>query len=114
MIYLDYSATTPVNKDVLETFNKVCLNYPGNANSIHKLGILSKELEQNATKQIANLLNVDPSSIIYTSGSSESNNLAISSIGCNIPNSLLTEDIVTKIVSSLSNSFKLSKSIVPS
>jgi cysteine desulfurase len=86
MIYLDYSATTPVNKDVLETFNKVCLNYPGNANSIHKLGILSKELEQNATKQIANLLNVDPSSIIYTSGSSESNNLAIKGLIKAYPN----------------------------
>ena len=39
MIYLDYSATTPVDKRVLETFNKVCLNYPGNSNSLHKLGI---------------------------------------------------------------------------
>mgnify|MGYP004652197495 CR=1 FL=1 len=44
MIYLDYNATTPVDKKVLETFNKVCINYPGNSNSLHKLGIKSKEL----------------------------------------------------------------------
>ena len=43
MIYLDYSATTPVDKRVLESFNKACLEYPGNANSIHSLGIKSNE-----------------------------------------------------------------------
>ena len=42
MIYLDYSATTPVDDRVLETFNKVCKEYIGNANSLHKLGIESK------------------------------------------------------------------------
>ena len=45
MIYLDYAATTPIDKRVLNTFNKVCLEYPGNSNSIHKLGIEAKELE---------------------------------------------------------------------
>ena len=39
MIYLDYSATTPVNKDVLNTFNEVTNKFIGNANSSHKLGI---------------------------------------------------------------------------
>ena len=82
MIYLDYSATTPVNKDVLEVFNKVCLNYPGNSNSLHSLGVKSKELEDYSTKKIAKLLNVKPSEIIYTSGASESNNMAIKGV-CN-------------------------------
>ena len=45
MVYLDYSATTPVDKEVLETFNKVCMEYPGNSNSLHSLGVKSKELE---------------------------------------------------------------------
>lgn len=80
MTYLDYSATTPVNKEVLDSFNKACLEYIGNPNSLHKLGIKSKELEESATKQIANLLHVKASEIIYTSGSSESNNLAIKGI----------------------------------
>ena len=72
MIYLDYSATTPVNEEVLKVFNKVCLEYPGNSNSLHSLGIKSKELEDYATEKIAKLLKVKPSEIIYTSGSSES------------------------------------------
>ena len=80
MTYLDYSATTPVDKRVLESFNKTCLEYIGNPNSLHKLGVKSKELEESATKQIANLLNVKSTEIIYTSGSSESNNLAIKGI----------------------------------
>lgn len=82
MIYLDYSATTPVNEEVLKVFNKVCLEYPGNSNSLHSLGIKSKELEDYATEKIAKLLKVKPSELIYTSGSSESNNTAIKGI-CN-------------------------------
>lgn len=80
MIYLDYSATTPVDKQVLETFNKVSLDFPGNANSLHKLGVEAKKLEDSATSQIKELLNLNDSEIIYTSGSSESNNLAIKGI----------------------------------
>lgn len=80
MIYLDYSATTPVDKKVLEVFNKVCLDYPGNSNSLHKLGIKSKELEDYATSRIAKLLKVKTPEIIYTSGASESNNTAIKGI----------------------------------
>ena len=82
MIYLDYSATTPVNEEVLKVFNKVCLEYPGNSNSLHSLGIKSKELEDYATEKIAKLLKVKPPEIIYTSGSSESNNTAIKGV-CN-------------------------------
>ena len=77
MIYLDYSATTPVNKEVLDTFCKVSLDFPGNPNSLHKLGVESKSLIDSATKQIEELLNLKDKEIIYTSGSSESNNLAI-------------------------------------
>ena len=80
MIYLDYSATTPVNKIVLDTFNKVCLEYPGNSNSLHSLGIKSKELEEYITDRIANILKVKSTEIIYTSSSSESNNTAIKGI----------------------------------
>lgn len=74
MIYLDYSATTPVDKRVLSTFNKVCQEYPGNSNSLHKLGMASKELENYATAKIGELLNLNNLDIIYTSGASESNN----------------------------------------
>ena len=80
MIYLDYNATTPVDKRVLDTFNKVCIEYPGNSNSLHSLGIKSKQLADYATEKIADLLKISPKDIIYTSGSSESNNLAIKGV----------------------------------
>ena len=77
MIYLDYSATTPVNPDVLKSFNKVIEEYPGNANSLHKLGMKSKDLMEASVCQIANLLGVRCDEVIFTSGASEANNLAI-------------------------------------
>lgn len=80
MIYLDYSATTPVDSRVLDTFNKVCLEYPGNVNSLHKLGAKSKELEDYATSEIAKMLKVKKNEIIYTSGASESNNTVIKGV----------------------------------
>ena len=80
MIYLDYSATTPVSKEVLDSFNKVSLDFVGNANSLHSLGVNANKLIKSATKQIADILNVKETEIIYTSGSSESNNLAIKGI----------------------------------
>lgn len=80
MTYLDYSATTPVNDEVLESFCKITKKYIGNPNSLHKLGTEANEMINKATDQIAELLNVKTSEIIYTSGSSESNNLAIKGI----------------------------------
>lgn len=86
MVYLDYSATTPVDKRVLDTFSKVCMDFPGNPNSLHKLGVEAKKLCDEATDQIANLLGVKKEEIIYTSGSSESNNLAIKGIALKYQN----------------------------
>ena len=80
MTYLDYSATTPIRKEVLDIYNKVSLEYPGNSNSLHSLGVKSKELEDKCTKIISNLLKVKQNEIIYTSGASESNNTAIKGI----------------------------------
>ena len=80
MIYLDYSATTPVNKDVLNTFNEVTNNFIGNANSLYKLGINANKLIDSATEQIKDLLNIKDKEIIYTSSSSEAINLAIKGI----------------------------------
>jgi len=80
MVYLDYSATTPVNKEVLDSFNKANLTFIGNSNSLHTLGINANKLVNSATKQIADILNVKNNEIIYTSGASESNNLAIKGI----------------------------------
>lgn len=80
MIYLDYSATTPVDKRVLDSFCDVTNNFIGNPNSLHKLGVEAKNIIESATNQIANILKVKNNEVIYTSGSSESNNLAIKGI----------------------------------
>ena len=86
MIYLDYSATTPVNDEVLDTFNKVSKDFIGNPNSLHLLGSNSKNLIDSATKQIANILNIKENELIYTSGASESNNTIIKGICLKYPN----------------------------
>ena len=77
MIYLDYSSTTPVLPEVLDSFIKVSKDYFANPNSLHSLGEKSKNLMNGATKQISELLKIREDEVIYTSGSSESNNLVI-------------------------------------
>ena len=80
MIYLDYSATTPVNEEVLKSYVETTKKIIGNPNSLHKLGVEAKSLIDAATKQIANILGIKPSEVIYTSGASEANNTAIKGI----------------------------------
>lgn len=80
MIYLDYSATTPVDDRVLDTFVKVTKEYIGNPNSLHELGVEAKKLIDASTKQIADILRVKENEIVYTSGASEANNMAIKGI----------------------------------
>lgn len=77
MIYLDYSATTPIGFEVLDTYNKTSKDFFGNPNSLHELGVKSKNLMNSATKQIAEILNINEKEITYTSGATMSNNLAI-------------------------------------
>lgn len=80
MVYLDYSATTPVNEEVLNTYVEVTKKYIGNPNSLHKLGVEAKQLIDAATKQVADIFGVSSNEVIYTSGASEANNLAIKGI----------------------------------
>lgn len=77
MIYLDYSATTPTSDEVIDSFVLATKRFPGNPNSLHKLGVESNKIISESTAQIAELMKVKENEIIYTSGSSESNNLAI-------------------------------------
>ena len=77
MVYLDYSATTPVDRRVLESFDSVSLEYIGNPNSLHKEGVKARKLMEAAVDQVASLLHVKSEEIIFTSGASESNNLVI-------------------------------------
>lgn len=80
MIYLDYSANTPVDKEVLDYFYDVSLKYYGNPNSVHKIGLEAKKIIDDSTNNIAKNLGVLPEEIIYTSGATESNNMVIKGI----------------------------------
>ena len=77
MIYLDYSANTPADPQVLDRFCSVERRCIGNANSHHQAGTAARAEINAATLKIAALLGVQPAEIIYTSGASESNNFAL-------------------------------------
>lgn len=80
MVYLDYAANSPVDEEVLDLFYNITKRYYANPNSIHKLGLETKKMIDDATNNIAKNLKIEPNEIIYTSGASESNNLAIKGI----------------------------------
>lgn len=80
MIYLDYAANTPVDKEVLDYFYDISLKYYGNPNSVHKIGVEAKKIIDDSTKNIAKNLGVLPEEIIYTSGATESNNMVIKGV----------------------------------
>jgi cysteine desulfurase len=77
-IYLDYNATTPINSDVLECMIDVYKNNYGNANSrTHDFGANANKIVANSRKKVADLLNVKSDEVFFTSGATESNNIAI-------------------------------------
>ena len=80
MIYLDYSANTPVDPGVLARFCEIEQRCAGNANSGHAAGRAAAEELSRVTASIAALLDVQPEELIYASGASEANNLAIKGI----------------------------------
>ena len=84
-LYLDYAANTPVDEEVLKTFNDSTLKYFANPNATHGLGVEVNYKINETTDRIIELLKRntrldDDMEIVYTSGSSESNNLAIKGV----------------------------------
>ncbi|MEB3231884.1 MAG: aminotransferase class V-fold PLP-dependent enzyme, partial [Leptolyngbyaceae bacterium] len=78
MIYLDYHATTPVDSRVGDRVLHTLTTDFGNASSIdHEWGDRAEALVKQATHHLATLINTDPRTIIWTSGATESINLAI-------------------------------------
>src|SRR5690625_2070948 len=80
MIYLDNSATTEPNNEVLESFIKVSKAFFANPSSIHQLGGEVEQLQFKAREQAASLLGIDEKEVVFTSGGTEGNNLAIKGI----------------------------------
>ena len=80
-IYLDYQATTPMDPRVIDVMVKAMKEDYGNAHSrTHAYGWKSEELVEIARKQVADLINADPKEIFFTSGATESNNIAIKGV----------------------------------
>ena len=76
-LYMDYSATTPVKKEVLDEMMPYLTDYFGNASSFHLFGRETKTALDKARKQIASLVNADPNEIFFTNGGTESDNWAL-------------------------------------
>src|SRR3954451_8029598 len=77
MIYLDYNATTPLCSAALEAMRPFLERHYGNPSSVHAAGREARAGVDDARDRLASLLGVKPHELIFTSGGTESNNLAI-------------------------------------
>ena len=77
MIYLDHSATSPVDKKVLEAMTPYFMDSFGNASTLYSLGREARTAMESARKKIASLIGANPEEIYFTSGGTESDNIAI-------------------------------------
>ncbi len=82
-VYLDHAATTPVAKEVLEAMMPYFSEKYGNASSLHAFGREAKDALENSREKIAKKLNAAPEELLFTSGGTESNNLALKGIAQN-------------------------------
>ncbi len=76
-IYMDHGATTPVLKEVADSVYDAMTLYYGNASEPHILGTESRRILENSRRTIAEAINASPEEIVFTSGGTESNNMAI-------------------------------------
>ncbi|MFA7710736.1 MAG: aminotransferase class V-fold PLP-dependent enzyme, partial [Candidatus Neomarinimicrobiota bacterium] len=112
-IYLDYNASTPLLPEVREAMLPWLKNGFGNPSSSHFYGQKCKQAIENARRQVADLLNCQPEEIIFTSGGSESNNLAVRGVaelhpGGHIITSIIEHPAVLEVCRYLeNNNFKV-------
>ncbi len=85
MIYLDHNATTPLDERVREAMNPYLGAFFGNPSSLHRLGRISRSAIDAARGQVAALVGAQPSQIVFTSGGTEANNLAIKGLAGKLP-----------------------------
>lgn len=80
MIYLDHNATTPIDDRVLEAMLPFLKTFYGNPSSLYNHGRIAASAVDTAREQLAALINVNPKQIIFTSGGTEANNLALATL----------------------------------
>ena len=109
-IYFDHNATTPIEPSVAETMSSALISTFGNPSSVHHFGQQAKKLVDEARTAVAELLAARPSEIVFTSGGTESDNLAIRGVSelsaatngrCHLITSAIEHDAVLKTVSTL-------------
>ncbi len=79
-VYLDYSATTPVKKEVLDAMLPYYSEFYGNPSSLYTIAQTSKEALEKAREQVAKLINADTAEIFFTAGGSEADNWALKGV----------------------------------
>lgn len=89
MVYLDHNATTPLDDRVLEAMSPYLSAYYGNPSSLYRLGRLARSAIDRAREQVAALVGADPAQVIFTSGGTESANLALKGLAYKLPKGLI-------------------------
>lgn len=77
MLYFDHNATAPIASEVAEAFSEALRSIPGNASSTHRAGQFARQRLEAGRATIASKLGCQPAELVFTSGGTESNNLAI-------------------------------------
>ena len=96
MIYMDHSATSPVDPEVFEAMKPYFINSFGNASTLYSLGREAKNAIEAARQEVATIIGAEPKEIIFTSGGTESDNIAILGTARKLKNKgkhIITSDI---------------------
>lgn len=96
MIYMDHSATSPVDREVFKAMEPYFMDSFGNASTLYSLGRDARKAMESSRKQVASLIGADASEIIFTSGGTESDNIAIKGVAYKLKtkgNHIITSNI---------------------
>jgi cysteine desulfurase len=85
MIYLDHNATTPLDERVLEAMLPYLASAHGNPSSLYRAGRIARDAMEMAREQVAALVGASPAQVIFTSGGTEANNLALKGLAWSLP-----------------------------